>query len=202
MTLETKTIGAMLVSALVVCGVAVRLGSAERAEARAGDVQTREEQRLARVARGKYLVATSACTDCHTPMKLGPNGPEPDLSRMLSGHPEHVQMPPAPKLEGLWNVSAAATMTAWSGPWGTSFTANLTPDRETGLGTWTEDNFVQTIRRGRHLGSGRPILPPMPIPVYSQMNDEDLKSIFAYLQTIPAVKNRVPQPLPPVAQAL
>jgi hypothetical protein len=88
-------------------------------------------------------------------------------------------------------------MTAWSGPWGTSFTANLTPDPETGSGQWTEQQFVDTIRSGRHLGRGREILPPMPWPAIRNMTDADLKAIFAYLRTIPAIKNRVPDPLPP-----
>lgn len=155
------------------------------------------------ITRGAYLVNTSGCHDCHTPVKMGPNGPEPDLTRMLSGHPEAMVMPPAPRLPpGPWIATVSATMTAWSGPWGTSFTANLTPDKETGLGKWTTRNFVETIRTGRHLGRGRPLLPPMPIPVIRNMTDADLEAIFAYLQTIPAVKNRVPNPLPPPAAAL
>jgi hypothetical protein len=94
-------------------------------------------------------------------------------------------------------VSASATNTAWSGPWGVSFTANLTPDPETGLGKWTLKNFKDTIRTGRHMGRGREILPPMPIPMYKNFNDADLEAIFAYLQSIPPLKNRVPEPLPP-----
>jgi len=154
-----------------------------------------------RVRLGEHLVATSACHDCHTPWKVGPNGPAPDMSRKLSGHPEGMVLPPAPPPSGPWIVSAAATNTAWSGPWGTSFTANLTPDKETGTGAWSEQNFVRAIRTGRHMGQGRPILPPMPVPVYQNFSDDELKSIFAYLQSIPAIKNRVPAPLPPVAAA-
>jgi hypothetical protein len=150
-----------------------------------------------KVARGKYLVSTSGCMDCHTPMKIGPNGVEFDMSRMLSGHPDTLQMPPAPALpEGPWLVVSSATNTAFSGPWGVSFTANLTPDAETGLGKWTARDFKATIRTGRHMGRGRAILPPMPIPVYKNFTDPDLEAIFAYLQTIPAVKNRVPEPRP------
>jgi len=150
-----------------------------------------------KVARGKYLVTTSGCNDCHTPWKMGANGPEPDYSRMLSGHPEKMELPPAPQPVGPWIVAAAATNTAWSGPWGVSFTANLTPDPETGLGKWTLRNFVDTIRTGRHMGRGRPVLPPMPIPMYKNFTDEDLEAIYSYLRTIPPVKNAVPEPLPP-----
>ncbi len=113
------------------------------------------------VARGKYLVTIAGCNDCHTPLKMGANGPEPDMSRMLSGHPQSLEMPPAPAPQDPWAFAAAVTNTAWAGPWGVSFTANLTPDRETGLGKWTLRNFVETIRTGRHLGRGRAILPPM-----------------------------------------
>lgn len=150
------------------------------------------------IARGKYLVTTSGCNDCHTPWKMGENGPEPDMSRMLSGHPEYLLMPKAPQLpHGPWSVVVARTNTAWAGPWGVSFTANLTPDKETGLGKWTLRNFIETIRTGRHLGRGRVILPPMPIPMYKHMTDEDLTAIFRYLQSIPPVNNRVPVPIPP-----
>ena len=150
------------------------------------------------VARGKYLVTVAVCNDCHTPWHMGPNGPEPDMSRMLSGHPADMSLPPPPRLpDGPWIVTAAATNTAWSGPWGVSFTANLTPDPETGLGKWTLRNFTETIRTGRHMGRGRPILPPMPIPMFKHFTDDDLKAIYSYLRTIPAVENRVPEPLPP-----
>jgi hypothetical protein len=150
-----------------------------------------------KAARGKYLVTTSACHDCHTPWKMGPAGPEPDMGRMLSGHPEKMELPAPPPPSGPWVMTAAATNTAWAGPWGVSFTANLTPDAETGLGKWTLRHFRDTIRTGRHMGRGRPILPPMPIPVYRNFTDEDLEAIYAYLRTIPPVRNRVPEPLPP-----
>jgi mono/diheme cytochrome c family protein len=156
----------------------------------------------AQVERGRYIVSTAGCHDCHTPWKMGAKGPEPDMSRALSGHPEQLVMPPAPALgDGPWLVAIAATNTAFSGPWGVSFTANLTPDRETGLGEWTRRDFMQTIRTGRHLGRGRAILPPMPIPVYNNLTDADLVAIYAYLRTIPAVRNKVPEPVAPMAPA-
>jgi hypothetical protein len=107
-----------------------------------------------------------------------------------------IDAPPANPGEE-WMMVAARTMTAFSGPWGMSFTANLTPDDETGLGRWTLENFKDTIRTGRHMGRGRPILPPMPIPMYKNFNDADFAAIYAFLRTIPPVKNRVPEPLPP-----
>lgn len=153
----------------------------------------------AKVARGKYIVSTAACHDCHTPWVMTDKGPAPDMTRALSGHPESLVMPPPPKLDGAWVAAFSATNTAWAGPWGMSYTANLTPDDDTGLGKWTLRNFVDTIRTGRHLGRGRPILPPMPISVYNNFTDEDLEAVYLYLRTIPAVKNRVPEPVPPPA---
>jgi mono/diheme cytochrome c family protein len=150
-----------------------------------------------KIARGRYIVSTSACHDCHTPWVMGASGPEPDMTRALSGHPENEKLPPPPRAQGPWVMSAAATNTAWAGPWGISYTANLTPDRETGLGKWTQRNFVETIRTGRHMGRGREVLPPMPIQVYRNLTDADLAAVFAYLQSIPAIRNRVPEPLPP-----
>jgi hypothetical protein len=150
-----------------------------------------------KVARGEFLVRVGGCHDCHTPLKMTEHGPEPDMSRMLSGHPEDLVMPPPPAPSGPWISSTSGTLTAWAGPWGVSFTKNLTPD-ETGLGKWTADQFVMALKSGRHEGRGRPILPPMPWTNYGALAEEDLKSIWAYLQTIPPVKNKVPDPLPPV----
>jgi cytochrome c len=151
-------------------------------------------------ARGKYLVTGMGCNDCHTPYKMGENGPEPDMTKMLSGHPAGMTVT-APPLSPPWMAAAGQTFTAWAGPWGISYTANLTPDKDTGLGTWTEQQFVETIRNGRHQGRGRPILPPMPWPAFRNLNDADLKSIFAYLKSIPAISNKVPDPViaPPPA---
>ena len=92
-------------------------------------------------------------------------------------------------------------MTAWAGPWGISFAANLTPDQNTGLGIWTEDMFLNAIRKGRHMGVSRRILPPMPWQVFRNLTDEDLKAIFAYLRSVPPVHNRVPEPVEPQVTA-
>ncbi len=148
------------------------------------------------IARGKYLVAYGGCNDCHTPLKMSDKGPVPDMSRMLSGHPSDLQLPPPALKPGPW-FAATAGMTAWAGPWGISYTANLTPDRNTGLGIWTEDMFVRAMRTGKHMGTGRDILPPMPWQGVGGLSDADLKAIFAYLQTIPAVYNPVPPPVGP-----
>jgi mono/diheme cytochrome c family protein len=157
----------------------------------------------ARIERGAHLVRTMGCNDCHTPWKMGPRGPEPDLSRALIGHPQDLAMPPAPELpKGPWAWVGAATNTAFAGPWGVSFTANLTPDVETGLGRWTESMFIETMRTGRHEGKGRKLLPPMPYWMVGALSDEDIKSLFAYLQSLTPVRNRVPQPIDPPTEAV
>ncbi len=150
-----------------------------------------------RVARGAYLVRFGSCHDCHTPHGVGPEGFAPDMTRALSGHPADftVTAPAAPGAD--WMMTGARTNTAFAGPWGVSFTANLTPDKDTGLGNWTEDMFVTALRTGRHEGRGRPILPPMPYMYVASLTDDDLKAVFAYLQSLPAIRNKVPAPIDP-----
>jgi mono/diheme cytochrome c family protein len=151
------------------------------------------------VTRGAYLVKLGGCTDCHTPKLMTPQGPIDDPSRLFAGHPADVVLPP-PNLDPAnpWGA-ATAGMTAWTGPWGVSFATNLTPDSGTGIGGWTEKEFIATLRTGKHKGEGRAILPPMPWQPLSEAKDEDLAAIFAYFKSMPAVSNRVPAPLPPVS---
>jgi hypothetical protein len=78
-----------------------------------------------------------------------------------------------------------------------SFAANLTPDKVTGLGNWTADLFIKTMRTGKHLGVGRPVLPPMPCNDIAMLTDGDLKAMFAYLKSLKPLVNAVPQPIPP-----
>jgi cytochrome c553 len=183
-------------AAAAVTAAAIGMASATAVTAR-GAAQPQKEDA---VKRGNYLVLTAGCHDCHTPMKMGPQGPEPDMSLALSGHPASMKLPPPPAPSGPWFASIAATMTAWAGPWGLSYTANLTPDKETGLGNYTEAQFIQTIRDGKKQGRGRPLLPPMPWPMYRNASDEDLRAIFAYVQSLRPVRNRVPLPVEPQAQ--
>lgn len=155
-----------------------------------------------KITHGEYLVRTGGCHDCHTPWKMGDNGPEPDMARSLMGHPAGLAVSDPAGLKAPWIGSASATMTSWSGPWGRSYTANLTSDVETGIGGWTERQFIDTIRNGRHLGNGRPLLPPMPWPAFREFADDDLAAMFAYLKTVPAIRNRVPDPVAPSGPAM
>jgi cytochrome c553 len=149
------------------------------------------------VERGKYLVSVIGCNDCHTPKVMGPNGPVPDLTRELSGHPENIEATEPASLSAVWAVAASPDLTTWRGPWGQSFAANLTPDQNTGLGIWTEDMFVKALRTGKHMGVSRPILPPMPWESFRNMSDADLKAIYAYLRTLKPIVNHVPDPIAP-----
>lgn len=149
------------------------------------------------ISRGRYLVTISGCADCHTPMKMGPKGPEPDVSRGLSGHPHGLVLPPAPAAQGPWIWGGVGTNTAFWGPWGISYAVNLTPDRDTGLGSWTVEQFIAAMKTGQHRGAGRPIAPPMPWQAYSRMSDGDLRAIFEHLMSLPAVSNAVPAYQPP-----
>lgn len=151
----------------------------------------------ARVARGKYLVGAIGCGDCHSPKVMGPSGPVEEESRFLSGHPEGTSLPPPPPGAGPWIATVAWDLTAWSGPWGISYAVNLTPDENTGIGSWSEQTFVQALKTGRHMGVSRPILPPMPWQAFRNLTQEDLRSIYAYLRTVQPVHNRVPDPEPP-----
>lgn len=132
------------------------------------------------------------CADCHTPLKMGANGPEPDITRNLSGHPAEMKLPPPPSAVGPWTWGGAGTNTAFWGPWGISFSANLTGDKETGLGQWTLRQFVSSMRTGKHMGVSRPIAPPMPWQSVGQLSDGDLRAMLTYLQSTQPVRNQVP----------
>jgi hypothetical protein len=149
------------------------------------------------VRRGDYLVRILACNECHTPWSPGPNGRSmPDMSRMLSGHPSDLVMPPPPELpDGPWVWLGSGSNTAFAGPWGVSYATNLTPHEHSGMGIWTEEMFIRAMRDGRHMGSSRRILPPMPWGAYSRMSEQDLRAIFAYLRTLPPIDNLVPDPV-------
>ena len=154
----------------------------------------------AQIKRGEYLVNFGGCNDCHSPKVFTPKGPMPDPDRLLSGHPSGEKLPNLPKdliAPDKWGGLFTNDLTAWVGPWGVTFASNLTPDEQTGIGLWTEELFIKTMRTGKHLGAGRDILPPMPWFDLAKLNDDDLKAIFAYLRSIKPIKNAVPAPIPP-----
>jgi hypothetical protein len=163
-----------------------------------------EDQAKAQVERGRLLISGGGCHDCHSPKKFDTGAPVPDMDRPLSGHPESAGVPQPFRQAGekVWTTHANDHLTAWSGAWGVSFAANLTPDQNTGLGIWTEQMFVDAIKQGKHMGTSRPILPPMPWAEYRHLPDEDLKAMFAYLKTLKPIANRVPSPLGPDGKSI
>ena len=193
--MKTNTLRTSML-ALGGAAVVVALAAASRPPAKPSPAQVA----AARVERGRYLVGAIGCGHCHSPKVMGAHGPVEDRSRLLSGHPEGSALPDAPKPTGPWIATAAWDLTAWSGPWGVSYAMNLTPDENTGIGSWSEDTFVKALRTGKHMGVSRPILPPMPWDSFRNFSDEDLKSMYAYLRTIPPVHNRVPDPVEPPVQ--
>ena len=126
--------------------------------------------REALLARGKQIAYSSACIDCHTP---GTFYGATDTTRMLSG-----------------------SELGWEGPWGVTYPRNLTPDPETGIPSWTEEDLITAIRTG-HRPDQTPILPPMPWLAYARMSDEDVKALAAYIKSLPPVRHRVPDRIPP-----
>ena len=144
----------------------------------------RQEPDESLIERGRYLAAViGSCIDCHTPHV----DQKPDPSRLFSGHPQDA---PAPR----WDPSLAESNiglvisplgTAFSGPRGVSFASNLTPDPNTGLGAWNESLFIRTMRRGDF---------QIPMPVHlKEISRNDLKAIWAYLQTLESIYNAVPK---------
>jgi hypothetical protein len=110
----------------------------------------------------------------------------------LAGHPPEA---PVASYQGGPFGSFALTNTSWAGPWGVSFARNLTPDADTGLGRWTEADFLKAARTGQK-PNGTMMLPPMPWPSLAFATEADLKAIWAYLQSLTPVKNAVPDNLP------
>jgi hypothetical protein len=184
----------ILLIMLVIMG-AVLLTSCESQPKQVTDVQGSQQ---AMIERGEYLVNAIGCHDCHSPKIMTPHGPEPDPERLLSGYPSTMPLPRINKDALQQWVLFNQELTSAAGPWGVSFAANLTSD-ETGIGNWTEAQFINAIRHGKYKGldGSRDLLPPMPWPMYRNLSDDDLKSIFAYLKSTRPIQNLVPAPIAP-----
>ncbi len=188
----TPTLTRTLLGAAAVALLVAACGAPEPAKETA-PAATAAPAQQSPVDRGRYLAEFGGCDDCHTPMVMGPRGPAPDMSKRLSGHPAAVTMPTVKLPAAPWGWYGAATNTAFAGPWGVSYAANLTPDADTGLGRWSDADFMKSMRTGTHLAAPqRPILPPMPWADVAKLNDDDLKAVFAFLKTLPPVVNAVP----------
>jgi hypothetical protein len=150
------------------------------------------------IKRGEYLVDLGGCHHCHSPKIMSERGPIPDPDRLLSGHPADEALPPYDAETAKGYMLFSMGLTSFTGPWGTSFAANLTPD-ETGIGTWTEKQFFTALRKGKFKGldGSRLLLPPMPWEDLGKMTDQDIKAVFAYLKSLKPVNNLVPSAILP-----
>jgi mono/diheme cytochrome c family protein len=119
----------------------------------------------AQIARGRYLVTISGCSDCHTPGALLGS---PDMKRYLGGSDVGFAIPGAGVFVG----------------------ENLTPDKTTGLGSWTDSQIIAAFRTGK-TPDGRELSPVMPYPAFSHLSDADAQAIAAFLKSLPAVSNQV-----------
>ncbi|WP_242133478.1 c-type cytochrome [Aestuariivivens marinum] len=185
-------------SLISLCLLLLACNSNKKEQSAEENYQPVEEVTIDPVKRGEYLVNSVGCHDCHTPKKFTEHGMELDSSRLLSGHPADEELPPYDAETAKGYILFSMGLTSATGPWGTSFAANLTPD-DTGIGSWTEAQFMTAIRKGLYKGleGSRPLLPPMPWEQYRNLNDDDLKAIFAYLKSLPPVENLVHAPIPP-----
>jgi hypothetical protein len=147
---------------------------------------------------GHYLVTLGGCNDCHTPKTFSAMELMPDTTHLLSGAPANEQVPGFDTTlvsTGKWGALTTKDMTIWAGMWGVSFAANLTPDKNTGIGLWTPEIFINSMRTGKYMGTGRSILPPMPWQSIGQLNNADLRNIFAHMQSLPPIQNQVHIPM-------
>lgn len=148
------------------------------------------------VKRGQYLVNAVGCDDCHSPKTAGPDGFEIIEELRFSGYPSEraILKTDTNTVKTGWMLFGN-DLTSAAGPWGMSFAANISSDA-TGIGNWTEGQFLKAIREGKYKGidGSRPLLPPMPWFVYKNFSDDDIRSIFAYLKSTKPVHNVVPAP--------
>jgi mono/diheme cytochrome c family protein len=127
------------------------------------------------VTRGQYLVTIMDCTGCHTPGALVG---KPDADRRLAG-----------------------SSIGFGFPGGVVYPPNLTPDRETGLGAWTDAEIERAVRRGQSR-DGRPLVPIMPWPSYAVLSDADARAVVTYLRSLRPIRHAVPRPVKPGEKAV
>jgi cytochrome c553 len=167
----TKTVGIVLILlvALLCLGITFTIGWRPLIGAKQRALSDRKfEATSARLERGRYLVdSVNGCFGCHTDQDWSKRGAPPVAGREGSGHVWADQDLP-------WLVAP-----------------NITPDKETGAGNWSDDALARAIREG--IGhDGRTLFPVMPYPHYREMSDEDLASIIVYLRSVPPVRSQLP----------
>jgi mono/diheme cytochrome c family protein len=187
----------ILLAIVAIIAAAFLVASAQNAK------KPEAEKQLQLIKAGQHLVLLGGCNDCHSPKSFTAMGPVPDSTRILSGSPADSKVPDIPVgilAPDQWGFLGSNDMTAWAGPWGVSFAANLTPHQVSGSGAWTEAAFIKAMRTGKHLGTGRDILPPMPWQEVGRVSDGELKAVFAYLKSLKPVDNMVHLPIPPAGK--
>jgi mono/diheme cytochrome c family protein len=150
---------------------------------------------------GHHIVTVADCGNCHTPKKMTAMGPVEDEALAFSGHPAAMPYPNVARKEMEANhLFYSNDLTSWVGPWGVSFSANITSDSTTGIGNWSEEQFMTCLRKGKYMGldKARNLLPPMPWQAFGKMTDSELKAVFAYLKSTKPIRNIVPQPVAPL----
>ncbi|MFK8253551.1 c-type cytochrome [Ancylobacter terrae] len=129
----------------------------------------------AQIKRGEYLAGIMDCGGCHTPgVFLG----KPDMARRFAGSEVGFQIP------GL----------------GIFYPPNLTSDKDTGLGNWSEADIVKAVTKGER-PDGRVLAPAMPYHAYSSLNAADAKALAGYLKSLKPIVNQVPAPVGPSGKA-
>lgn len=194
--IKDKQLG--VVSFLALLALATGIFAAKHAEAKRLSFSMR-----ASIAHGKYLVDAIGCGDCHTPWRWDEklHEPVPETKLLFSGSPEGTKPPvgtanPPEQVDNFFSKT-------YKGGWGVSFGANITPDKETGIGSWSFADFKRAMHDGKyksqwsHKGDGRPLMPPMPWEDFANLNDRDLHDIYNYLMSVPPVRNKVPEYIPP-----
>lgn len=154
------------------------------------------------VKRGEYLVTIIGCDHCHTPKKMTDHGPVPDMDRRFMGFPATDSLAAINKDEigpGKWMLMNG-DLTAFVGPWGISYGANITSD-DSGIGSWSYEQFKKSVTEGKYKGmeNSRPVMPPMPWESLSELQEDDLKAIYEFLMTTTPIENVVPAYTPPPA---
>jgi hypothetical protein len=197
LSIVLSTIALLAITAIIACNSDKNPSTNNEGEVEVKGI-TESDSKESMVRRGQYLVTIMGCNDCHSPKVMTAHGPDIDTARMLSGHPENIPVPKINAAELKNWVLFSQNLTTFVGPWGVSFAANLTSDA-TGIGNWSEAQFINAIRHGKYKGleNSRALLPPMPWAMYKNATDEDLKAIFAYLKSTPPVQNRVHGPIAP-----
>jgi len=187
----------IVITLFIASALSIAVAACTSTSARTTDTAVKLDS-AAMVARGSYLVNAIGCDDCHSPKRMGPQGPEIIPELRFSGFPHNGQLPviDTTEIKKGWTLFSP-DLTSAVGPWGVSFAGNITSDGS-GIGNWKEENFIRALREGKYKGleNSRPLLPPMPWTTYKNLSDEDLKSIFTFLKTTNPVNNVVPAPRP------